>query len=230
MTCGRSGVREELVLSLLLGEETGELELKGCREKFQLLAARIRSGDASSIPLTMVDDPRPYSRSLQRIEIRGGSGKVSISLLGDRVSLLVQGGAESREVLAENIEAFARDATGLEHMHIEPYPDHYYLAEDSAAIVLAFEKAGMTNPDDVSFSKYDPETGTVVEFKGPGGAKVAYDGPHENPGPFHDSQHIGWQTAGKRGDPGWGRANIPYSGPQGPVRGSTPGWEDWWQN
>jgi RHS repeat-associated protein len=94
----------------------------------------------------------------------------------------------------------------------------------------AFQNAGMTNPNEVTFSKYDPGTGTVVEFKGPDGAKVAYDGPHDNPGPFHDSQHIGWQTGGKRGAPGWGRGNIPYSGPRGPVRGSTPGWEDWWDS
>jgi hypothetical protein len=40
-----------------------------------------------------------------------------------------------------------------------------------------------------------------------------------------DSRHIGWQTVGKCGDPGWGRRNIPYPGPQGPVRGSTPGWK-----
>ena len=55
----------------------------------------------------------------------------------------------------------------------------------------ALEKAGLTDPSDVTFSKVDPETGTVVEFKGPGGAKVGYDGPHPNsPGPFHDQQYI----------------------------------------
>src|SRR5262249_163287 len=46
-----------------------------------------------------------------------------------------------------------------------------------------FEKAGMTRPEDVVFSKEDPKTGTIVEFKGPAGAKVAYDSPHESPGP-----------------------------------------------
>lgn len=52
-----------------------------------------------------------------------------------------------------------------------------------AARTTAFEKAGMTNPADVQFSKVDPKTGTVVEFKGPNGAKVAYDSPHDSPGP-----------------------------------------------
>jgi hypothetical protein len=77
----------------------------------------------------------------------------------------------------------------------------------------------MTDPSKVTFSKVDPKTGTVVEFKGPGGAKVGYDGPHPNsPGPFHDQQHISVQSAGKRGAGGAVRENIPYSGPQHPSR------------
>ena len=82
----------------------------------------------------------------------------------------------------------------------------------------AFEQAGMTDPSKVQFSKIDSETGTVVEFKGEGGAKVGYDGPHESPGPHHDTQHISWQSAGKRDSGGAQRGNEPYSGPQHPSR------------
>ena len=85
----------------------------------------------------------------------------------------------------------------------------------------AFKNAGMTNPDNVTFSKYDPVTGTVVEFKGEGGAKVAYDAPHADMDPAngHDKPHVGWQTAGKRGKCGCAeRGNITYSGPQHPHR------------
>ncbi|MEO1262602.1 MAG: polymorphic toxin type 47 domain-containing protein [Bacteroidota bacterium] len=82
----------------------------------------------------------------------------------------------------------------------------------------AFGSAGMTDPDKVQFSKYDPETGTVVEFKGDGGAKIGYDGPHKSPGPHHDTQHISWQTAGKRKSGGAERGNIPYEGSRHPSR------------
>jgi RHS repeat-associated protein len=82
----------------------------------------------------------------------------------------------------------------------------------------AFEKAGMTDPSKVHFSKVDPKTGTVVEFKGEGGAKVGYDGPHKSPGTHHDTQHISWQSAGKRGSDGRRRGNERYSGPQHPSR------------
>jgi hypothetical protein len=87
----------------------------------------------------------------------------------------------------------------------------------------AFEHAGMTDPDKVEFSKYDPETGTVVEFKGEGGAKVAYDPPHRdmNEEKFHDVPHVGSQTSGKRGSGGASRQNFPYTGPQHPSRPDT---------
>ncbi|GAU04771.1 polymorphic toxin type 47 domain-containing protein, partial [Burkholderia stabilis] len=83
----------------------------------------------------------------------------------------------------------------------------------------AFELAGMTNPENVTFSKMDPVTGTVVEFKGVGGAKVAYDAPHADmdSAQGHDKPHVGWQTAGKRGC-GCKRGNVTYEGPQHPHR------------
>jgi RHS repeat-associated protein len=82
----------------------------------------------------------------------------------------------------------------------------------------AFEKAGMTDASKVQFSKVDPNTGTIVEFKGQGGAKVGYDGPHSSPGPHHDAPHISWQSAGKRSSGEGKRGNEPYSGPQHPSR------------
>ena len=81
----------------------------------------------------------------------------------------------------------------------------------------AFEKAGMTDPDKVKITKYDETTGTAVEFKGEGGAKVGYDAPHDTPGAHHDTQHISWQSSGKRGK-GGERGNIPYTGPRHPSR------------
>lgn len=88
-----------------------------------------------------------------------------------------------------------------------------------AARTTAFKKAGMTDPSKVTFSKVDAATGTVVEFKGEGGAKVGYDGPHtQTPGAHHDTQHISWQSAGKRDAGGTKRGNEPYSGPRHPSR------------
>lgn len=75
----------------------------------------------------------------------------------------------------------------------------------------AFESAGMNDPIKVAFSKVDEKTGKAVEFKGEGGAKIGYDGPHPSPGPHHDTQHLSWQSAGKRGDgcTAWKISHIP---------------------
>ena len=82
----------------------------------------------------------------------------------------------------------------------------------------AFKYAGMDDSSKVAFGKEDA-TGTVVEFKGPKGAKVAYDGPHADMDSEkgHDQPHVGWQTGGKQPD-GGARGNITYDGPPGPAR------------
>ena len=84
----------------------------------------------------------------------------------------------------------------------------------------AFENAGMTDPEKITFSKMDPETGTVVEFKGENGAKVAYDSPHKDmdASKGHDKPHVGWQSGGKQSTGGGARGNITYDGEAHPSR------------
>ena len=51
-----------------------------------------------------------------------------------------------------------------------------------------------------SCTKYDPLTGTEVEFIGSNMSQIAFDSPHAdmNPRLGHDKPHIGVQTDGKR--------------------------------
>ncbi|WP_164981467.1 RHS repeat-associated core domain-containing protein [Silvibacterium dinghuense] len=86
----------------------------------------------------------------------------------------------------------------------------------------AFKHAGMADGN-VKFTRADPATGTITEFKGDDGAEVGYDGPHPGvPGPSHDQNHISAQTPGKRGSGGTSRRNFPYSGGQHPSRVGPP--------
>ena len=119
------------------------------------------------------------------------------------------------------VEAEAEEATAAMEGEMDSLLEEGLTFDE--ARTLGFEKAGMTEANEVKFTKVDPETGTVVEFKGQGGAKVSYDGPHPEPGPSHDVPHIGWQSAGKRGAGGAVRGNIPYKGPQHPSRSSIKG-------
>lgn len=60
-----------------------------------------------------------------------------ISSSGDSASLDVQGGEEAFALLADNIEGFASEADGDDHLHVDYYPDHDCLAEGSGSVVVA---------------------------------------------------------------------------------------------
>lgn len=79
----------------------------------------------------------------------------------------------------------------------------------------------------VTFSptKYDPITGTEVEFKGSNGSKVAYDSAHADMdiSHGHDKPHIGVQQGGKRGAGGAERYNLTYEGETHPHRSPNKG-------
>jgi hypothetical protein len=119
------GVIGEIVLSLVRSDATGEMELRGSSSQFKEFAARLRSGGEIPVSLDDVPAPSPYDRSLSRVVIRSGSGKVVVSLMDDGQSLLVCGGDEFMAVLADNVEGFAEDGVRGEHAHIEYFPDHY---------------------------------------------------------------------------------------------------------
>ncbi len=66
----------------------------------------------------------------------------------------------------------------------------------------AFYDAGLTSPAgeplvDITVTEVDEATYTAVEFKGPDGQSVGYDGPHLVDGVGHDSSHISWRNGGK---------------------------------
>lgn len=105
------------------------------------------------------------------------------------------------------------------------YDKLLHVSNFDKARVGAFEKAGLTDPSKVKFTKVDPKTGTVVEFEGPGGSKVAYDSPHKDKDPEsgHDKPHVGWQASGKRYLGGRQRGNITYEGDQHPYRSPNKG-------
>ncbi|MEW2051769.1 hypothetical protein OHS71_01355 [Streptomyces sp. NBC_00377] len=123
-------------MKVLRGDSTGELELSGTRSELLALGRELRTG-RGEFPLEKVSDPFPYSRSLSRMSVRRASGKIMISSSGDSESLDVQGGEEAFALLADNIEGFASEADGDDHLHVDYYPDHDYLAEGSGSVVVA---------------------------------------------------------------------------------------------
>ena len=124
------------MLSLLRSDSTGEMKISGTRVQLRELARRLRSEGEGTVTLYSVSDPSPYSRSLEIIEFCRRSGKVCISLVQDKSSLMIKGDTESLDVFADNIDEFASKADSGTHLHIEYYPGHYYLAEGSESLVI----------------------------------------------------------------------------------------------
>ncbi|MFD5817335.1 hypothetical protein [Streptomyces sp. NPDC127038] len=126
------------MLKVLRGDSTEELELSGSPSELLALGRKLRRGEGEAV-LAKVSDPAPYGRSLARIDVRQASGKIRISSAGDSESLTVEGGLESLSLLAENIEGFALEADQGDHLHVDHFPGHDYLAEGSGSLVVALD-------------------------------------------------------------------------------------------
>ncbi|GAA2470548.1 hypothetical protein ACFPFX_12625 [Streptomyces mauvecolor] len=126
------------MLKVLCGDSAGELELSGTRSELLALSRKLRSGEGETL-LSKVSNPFPYSRSLSRIAVCQASGKIMISSSGDGESLDVEGKLESLHLLADNIEGFALEADQDDHLHVDYFPEHDYLAEGSGSLVVAID-------------------------------------------------------------------------------------------
>ncbi|MFE5036809.1 hypothetical protein [Streptomyces sp. NPDC056683] len=127
-----------MMVKVLRDDSTGELELSGTRSELRALGRQLRSGQGAVL-LEKVSDPFPYSRSLSRMTFRQTSGKITISSSGDSGSVDLRGGPESFSLLADNIEGFAAGADQDDHLHVDYFPDHDYLAEGSGSVVVALD-------------------------------------------------------------------------------------------
>lgn len=84
------------------------------------------------------DGPSPYSRYLAGIRVRSTAhGLVKMSVDAERQALSFTGSGQSMKVLSENIRGLCREGVSGEHLHIEHFPDHFYLAESRISLVVA---------------------------------------------------------------------------------------------
>lgn len=79
----------------------------------------------------------PYSRFLLGIQV---VKFLSSHLIEFRVTqngrVLVQGNYQLLSILSETVSSFAKDQTTTRHIHIEYYPSHFYLSQDSIPVVF----------------------------------------------------------------------------------------------
>ncbi|MEU6732606.1 hypothetical protein ABZ929_05285 [Streptomyces physcomitrii] len=126
-----------MTVQLLVQDGTGEMELAGVREEL-LALGRALAGPGGEVGLSRPADPAPYSSSLEAIRWEDAEGPVIVGVPDGAAYAEINGGRESRRILAANIEDFAREADPSEHLHLEYFPEHVYLAPESQMLIVAF--------------------------------------------------------------------------------------------
>ena len=132
--------------SLITGlyTEAGDIELRGgvgaLRRFAELLSADVPSY-VLALDTSQTARIAPYDHLLTAIHIMHNAGLVCISRSGS--VLEIAGSRQKVKVLSDNLTRFAdsvESGTGREtHLHIEYFPDHYYLAASSLPIVVTSE-------------------------------------------------------------------------------------------
>jgi hypothetical protein len=118
-------------------EDAGEVEISGTVDTLLAWADALTRDDAE-ITTGRGADPSPYARHLAGVRVRTTPhGLVEISFDEEAQALTFTGSRESMEVLVQNIRGLCQEGVPGEHLHIEYFPDHFYLAESRIALVVA---------------------------------------------------------------------------------------------
>ncbi|GGN06293.1 hypothetical protein GCM10011609_52240 [Lentzea pudingi] len=112
--------------------KTNECEIAGSTTCFERIADLIDSGTGRIA--AAVHDPAPYDAAPAKLTVRRTEGLVRVLVSDDEV--VIEGGAESLAVLADSLRGPVDLVNGSYHVHIEYFPDHFYLAEDSHPLVV----------------------------------------------------------------------------------------------
>jgi len=117
-----------------------ELELSLSAASARRLGAALRLPEAE-VETAAVADAAPYDRAFAAILVRRQeSGKVTMRIDEENSALVLEGEEQYLAVLAENIEGFfSVDPEAGDHLHIEYFDEHFYLAPSGLSLVVVPE-------------------------------------------------------------------------------------------
>jgi hypothetical protein len=116
------------------------IAVTGSREDFIDLAELIEFAD-DSIKAVMpkpAGSPAPYDQYLKYIIVRATPGRAVCISLAKGNRLLIEGNKSKLAILAKNVRGFGQEAKESDHQHIDYFPNHFYLAPESIAMLLDF--------------------------------------------------------------------------------------------
>ena len=125
-----------------LRRTANELELALSPEAARRLGSALRQ-PAADLAARAEGSPAPYAAWLDHIILRRQeTGRVALSVDEAAAALVVKGELQYLEILAENIEGFIDDAPAPgDHLHIEYYDDHFYLAPSQISLTVVPESS-----------------------------------------------------------------------------------------
>jgi hypothetical protein len=111
------------------------LSLVGTPATLLSLAEALDRGCDTTLRLAEGVDPTPYLRTANvlRVVVEAACD-VSVAVDGDVVT--VRGAAPDLAILAENVKSLGEHPGKGKHLHIEYFPDHFYLRADSHPMVV----------------------------------------------------------------------------------------------
>ncbi|KAB1987461.1 Imm32 family immunity protein [Streptomyces triticiradicis] len=117
--------------------ESSEVEISGSVNDLEELANVFTRGGILILP-PHGDDPFPYSDYLSGLRVQQVQrDRVTISVDEQQRLLDFTGSRESVAVLAGNLRDLCREGGPGEHLHVEYFPDHFYLAESPVSLVFS---------------------------------------------------------------------------------------------
>lgn len=128
------------MIEVVRHNETGEVEISADPDGMVALAEAIRHAPAV-VDAGEPESTWPYDEALRQIRTEVSDDAVLFVYEDATKSLRITGRQQGRDVLAENFADFAREGTPGEHWHVEWFPDHFYLGEGSAPVVVALQDA-----------------------------------------------------------------------------------------
>jgi hypothetical protein len=128
---------------MLIGYSPREISVIASREELIDLSTRLRTVGGQIVSDHQMGSPAPYDRFLAGILVEDAPGQSVIFNVTKDNFLRVAGDRRKMEVLAKNVESFAKESDDDQHSHEEYFPGHFYLAPESLPVVFEFSSSAV---------------------------------------------------------------------------------------
>lgn len=118
-----------------------EIAVIASREELIDLSMRLKSVSGQTVSANQTGSPTPYDRFLAGILIEDTPGQSVIFNVTKDNFLRISGDRRKIDILAKNVESFARESDDNQHSHEEYFPGHFYLAPESLPVVFEFSSS-----------------------------------------------------------------------------------------